>query len=315
MKLKTLLKFVSLIKLLLIISLFTPVFLTTSCSSSAAAEKKKSKKSAEAEEDSEEKSDEEKDDKEEDSEEKSEKKDKSEKEDKKADKKKADKEDPSEDKDEDSAEKDNKKTTKKTEVKKAEEKGPSGEEIWADLMAGNKRFVSGKHTGGNLTAMRASLVSGQKPKTIILGCADSRVPPELLFDKNLGELFVVRDAGNIADKLALGSIEYAIEHLHAKVLIVLGHESCGAVNAALSGEEMPTKNLQAIVDKIKPAFENSKDCPIGTKINMTCVKENVEQSAKDVLLNSAFIKKAEKEGLMIIKAVYSLETGEVTRLE
>jgi carbonic anhydrase len=81
----------------------------------------------------------------------------------------------------------------------------------------------------------------------------------LLFDKNLGELFVVRDAGNIADKLALGSIEYAIEHLHAKVLVILGHESCGAVAASLSGEEMPTKNLQAIVDKISPAFENSKE--------------------------------------------------------
>lgn len=310
MKLKTLLKFVSLIKLLLIISLFTPVFLTTSCSSSnAATEKKKSKKSAEAEEDSEEKSDEEKDEKKEESE------DNSEKEDKKADKKKADKEESSEEKDDHSAEKDDKKGTKKAEVKKAEEKGPSGEEIWSDLMAGNKRFVSGKHTSGNLTAMRASLVSGQKPKAIILGCADSRVPPELLFDKNLGELFVVRDAGNIADKLALGSIEYALEHLHAKILIILGHESCGAVNAALSGEEMPTKNLQAIVDKIKPAFENSKDCPIGTKINMTCVKENVEQSAKDVLSNSSVIKKAEKEGMLVIKAVYSLETGEVTRLE
>jgi carbonic anhydrase len=309
MKLKNLFKLVSLIKLLLIISLFTPVFLTTSCGSSAAAEKKKSKKSAEAEEDSEEKSDEEKDEKKEDSEEKSEK------EDKKADKKKADKEDSSEDKDDHSAEKDDKKATKKAEVKKAEEKGPSGEEIWADLMAGNKRFVSGKHTSGNLTAMRASLVSGQKPKAIILGCADSRVPPELLFDKNLGELFVIRDAGNIADKLALGSIEYALEHLHAKILVILGHESCGAVNAALSGEEMPTKNLQAIVDKIKPAFEDSKDCPIGTKINMTCVKENVEQSAKDILSNSAVIKKAEKEGMTVIKAVYSLETGEVTRLE
>lgn len=306
MKLKNLLKFVSLIKLLLIISLFTPVFLTTSCSSSnAATEKKKSKKSAEAEEDSEEKSDEEKDESEE----------KPEKEDKKADKKKADKEESSEDKNDHSAEKDDKKATKKAEVKKAQEKGPSGEEVWTELMAGNKRFVSGKHTSGNLSAMRASLVSGQKPKAIILGCADSRVPPELLFDKNLGELFVVRDAGNIADKLALGSIEYAIEHLQAKVLIILGHESCGAVNAALSGEEMPTKNLQAIVDKIKPAFENSQDCPIGTKINMTCVKENVEQSAKDVLANSAVIKKAEKEGMTVIKAVYSLETGEVIRLE
>lgn len=290
MKLINLLKFVSLIKILLIVSLFTPVLLTGCGSSSAATEKKKSKKAAAEEEESEESEESEKEEK---------------KEEKSDDKKKEKKEEESDDKKDD----------KKAEHKKPEEKGPSGEEVWADLMKGNERFVAGKHTAGNLASMRKGLVAGQKPKVMILGCADSRVPPELLFDKNLGELFVIRDAGNIADKLALGSIEYAIEHLHAKVLVILGHESCGAVNAALSGEKMPTKNLQAIVDKISPAFENSKECPIGSKISMACVKENVRQSANDVSLNSAVIKEAEKEGLTIIKAVYSLETGEVTRLD
>lgn len=300
MKLTNLLKLVSLLKILLIISLFTPVLLTTGCgSSSAAADKKKSKKSDDSHEEESEEKEDKADRKDEESEEKSEESEG--KEDKKKDKK-----------DEHADEKEDK---KKDEHAKEEEKSPSGEEIWADLMQGNKRFVSGKHTSGNLASMRKGLVSGQKPKVMILGCADSRVPPELLFDKNLGELFVIRDAGNIADKLALGSIEYAIEHLHAKVLVILGHESCGAVAASLSGEEMPTKNLQAIVDKIKPAFEDSKECPVGSKISMDCVKENVHQSAKDVLSNSSIIKKATKEGLTVIKAVYSLETGEVTRLD
>lgn len=294
MKLTNLLKLVSLLKILLIISLFTPVLLTTGCgSSSASTDKKKSKKSDDSHEEESEEKDETKD---EESEEKSEEKE---------DKKKSKKDDHT----------DEKEDKKKDDHAKEEENGPSSEEIWTDLMQGNKRFVSGKHTSGNLASMRKGLVSGQKPKVIILGCADSRVPPELLFDKNLGELFVIRDAGNIADKLALGSIEYAIEHLHAKVLVILGHESCGAVAASLSDEEMPTKNLQAIVDKIKPAFENSKECPIGSKNSMACVKENVHQSAKDVLSNSAIIKKATKEGLTVIKAVYSLETGEVTRLD
>lgn len=309
MKLKNLLKIASLIKILLVVSLFTPVLLTGCGSSSAATEKKKSKKSAEAEEESEESSkekeegDKEKSEKhEEESEEKSDDKSDDKKDDKKKDKK-------------DDEHSDDKKDSKKTGQKKPEEKGLSGEEIWADLMKGNQRFVAGKHSSGNLASVRKSLVKGQQPKVMILGCADSRVPPELLFDKNLGELFVIRDAGNIADKLALGSIEYAIEHLHAKVLVILGHESCGAVNAALSGEEMPTKNLQAIVDKISPAFKDSKECPIGSKISMACVKENVQQSATDVLLNSAVIKKAAKEELTVIKAVYSLETGEVMRLD
>lgn len=297
MKLKNLLKLVSLIKILLVVSLFTPVLLTGCGSSSAATEKKKSKKSDDSHE-------EESDEKEEGDKEKSEKHEKEGEEE--SDDKKKDK------KDEHS---DDKKDSKKAEHKKSDEKGPSGEEIWADLMKGNQRFVAGKHTNGNLASMRKGLVKGQQPKVMILGCADSRVPPELLFDKNLGELFVIRDAGNIADKFALGSIEYAIEHLHAKVLVILGHESCGAVAAALSGEKMPTKNLQAIVDKISPAFENSKECPMGSKISMACVKENVQQSAGDVLLNSAVIKKAAKDEITVIKAVYSLETGEVTRLD
>lgn len=190
------------------------------------------------------------------------------------------------------------------------------DEIWAKLSAGNKRFMAGKHTTVNYAAARKSLVKGQQPEVIVLGCADSRVPPEFVFDKNLGELFVVRDAGNIPDKVSLGSIEYAVEHLHAKALLILGHESCGAVAAAVSGKEMPTPNLSAIVDTISPAFEGSKTCVIGKDVNMSCVELNVQQSSKDVVSRSPILKKAVAEGhLAIIRAVYKMESGEVVRLD
>lgn len=207
--------------------------------------------------------------------------------------------------------KDEKKTVKPSE----KDKKISAELIWSELIKGNKRFMAGKHTTVNYTSMRQQLVKGQHPQAIILGCADSRVPPEFVFDKNLGELFVVREAGNIADEVTLGSIEYAIEHLHSKILIVLGHESCGAVAAAVSGEKMPTANLREIVESISPAFTDSKTCLIGGESNLSCVELNVRQSSKDVLMKSTIIKKAVEEGeLTIISAVYRMATGEVVRL-
>ncbi|CAN5432147.1 hypothetical protein BH10ACI2_BH10ACI2_13680 [soil metagenome] len=192
----------------------------------------------------------------------------------------------------------------------------SADAAWSELIRGNKRFMSGKHTGVNYSSARLSLLKSQHPDTIVLGCADSRVPPEFVFDKNLGDLFVVRDAGNIPDKLTLGSIEYAVEHLHARVLVVLGHESCGAVAAAVSGEKMPSANLSAIVDSISPSFNGSKSCIIGGDSNLSCVELNVKQSAKDILAKSAILKKAVDEGrLVLIRAVYKMGTGEVVRLD
>lgn len=210
-----------------------------------------------------------------------------------------------------------KKSDKKPDLKTSEkDQKTESAAIWTDLMNGNKRFMAGKHTAVNYSAARVSLAKGQKPLTIVLGCADSRVPPEFVFDKNLGELFVVRDAGNIADEVSLGSIEYAVEHLHAKVLVILGHESCSAVAATVSGEKMPTKNLRAIVESIAPAFEDSKSCVIGGKINLSCVELNVKHSSENVVEKSPIIKEAVEKGeLTIIRAVYKLETGEVVRLD
>jgi carbonic anhydrase len=189
------------------------------------------------------------------------------------------------------------------------------EQIWADLMAGNKRFVAGKMKVRDFAAARHELVSGQHPKTVVLTCSDSRVPPELLFDKGLGELFVVRSAGNIADAVGRGSIEYAVEHLGSSVLVVLGHEKCGAVTAACSQSKMPTENLQAIVDQISPAVARAGSYAKSDELIDAAIRENVDQSAKDILAHSEVLRHALKEGkLTIFEAVYKLDTGEVARL-
>jgi carbonic anhydrase len=192
----------------------------------------------------------------------------------------------------------------------------SANEVWARLMAGNARFVSGKTQSHDVVALRRKLSSSQSPNAIILSCSDSRVGPELIFDQSLGDLFVVRTAGNIADPVALGSIEYAVEHLHSSLLVVLGHQKCGAVKAACSSEKMPSANLQAIVDKIDPAVALAKSHAKADGLIEAAIKENVHQSAKDVLANSAILREAVDSGkLRIVEAEYELDTGKVSRLD
>jgi carbonic anhydrase len=191
---------------------------------------------------------------------------------------------------------------------------PSADRVWSDLMTGNKRFVAGKQHGYNVVALRHKLTSGQQPNVIILSCSDSRVSPELVFDQSLGDLFVVRTAGNVADPVALGSIEYAIDHIHSPLLVVLGHQQCGAVAAACSGDKMPTTNLEAIVDKISPAVTKAKGAKPDDLIEAV-VKENVHQSANDLVANSSIVREAVRAGkLTIVEAEYRLESGEVVRL-
>jgi carbonic anhydrase len=183
-------------------------------------------------------------------------------------------------------------------------------------MAGNARFVSGKTRSHDVVALRRKLSSSQSPNAIILSCSDSRVGPELIFDQSLGDLFVVRTAGNVADPVALGSMEYAVEHLHSSLLVVLGHQKCGAVNAACSGEKMPSANLQAIVDKIDPAVALANSHAKADDLVEAAIKENVHQSAKDVLANSAILREAVDSGkLRVVEAEYELDTGKVSRLD
>lgn len=184
---------------------------------------------------------------------------------------------------------------------------------WHDLLAGNERFVAEHPLARPLTRERAQLAQEQHPRTVVLGCADSRVSPELVFDQSLGDLFVVRTAGNIVDPIALGSLEYAVEHLHAKLLVVLGHTDCGAVRAAAASDDMPSAYLQAIVDRIRPTVQRLAPCFEGEELIGRSVIANARQSAQDVLTNSALLRTAESKGrLKVVSAIYDVHSGVVT---
>lgn len=188
------------------------------------------------------------------------------------------------------------------------------ERIWADLMEGNKRFQAGRPAHRELVQRRAELTGGQQPQVIVLTCSDSRVCPSLIFDKNLGDLFVIRTAGNVADPVAMGSIEFAAEYLDSPVLVILGHENCGAV-AAASAAAVPTPNLESIVSRIRPAIEETKGRAEGDEVLRLAEQANVKRSAADILRHSTLLqRKVEAGKLTVIKALYRMGTGQVARL-
>jgi carbonic anhydrase len=191
----------------------------------------------------------------------------------------------------------------------------SADQIWRDLAAGNKRFVDGRIHSQNYIVQRKQLAKSQHPRTAVLSCSDSRVPPEILFDQGLGDLFVVRTAGNSADAIGVGSLEYAVEHLGTTVIVVLGHQSCGAVAAACSGEKAPSANLEAVVSPVAPSCAVAKEQKKGGDVIDFAVHDHVHRVAQDLLAKSAILKHAFDEGhLTIIEAYYSLDQGTVTRL-
>jgi len=186
------------------------------------------------------------------------------------------------------------------------------ENVVQRLKEGNARFVK-DHLDGNLqdSSRRESLTSGQDPYAIILSCADSRVVPELAFDTGLGELFVVRVAGNVANSSSIASIEYAVAHIGSKVIVVLGHESCGAVTAAVSGGDNGY-NLNHLLSHITPALAASEE---GASVN-DIVKKNAALNARDLVGRSSIISNAVEAGnLKILPAYYNLATGKVDFLD
>lgn len=190
------------------------------------------------------------------------------------------------------------------------------EQLTSQLLAGNGRFVNGKLSRKNYQQERAQLTKSQHPYAMILSCSDSRVPPELLFDESLGRLFIIRTAGNVIDSVALGSIEYAAEHLHVHLLIVLGHEECGAVKATIAGGEVPP-NIGSLVWRVKPAVDRVKEKhPSESILVNACVEENVRQQLDQSLKQSTVVQELVEKGELTIKgAVYSLETGVVRLCE
>jgi carbonic anhydrase len=184
----------------------------------------------------------------------------------------------------------------------------------ARLMEGNRRYShhKAKHPDESLSR-RMELEATQHPFAVILGCADSRVPPELLFDQGLGDLFVIRVAGNIVDDAILGSIEYAVEHLGTRLILVLGHEKCGAVTAAVEGGAA-AGHLPALVEAIRPAVAATADMS-GDKVH-NCVLENARRVARQVRQSEPVLKEAgDRKGLKVVAADYALDTGAVTLLD
>jgi carbonic anhydrase len=189
----------------------------------------------------------------------------------------------------------------------------SSDQVWNDLAAGNQRFVTGKTAPHDFPSQRKALTKTQHPQVAVLSCSDSRVPPELVFDTGLGELFVVRSAGEDEDPLSLGSLEYAIEHLGSTVIVVLGHQSCGAVTAACSGGKSESVNLDAVLTPI--AASCAKMDPKKPDTLDLAVRDHVHRVAQELLAKSGLLRKAFDEGkLTIMEAYYSLDTGEVTKL-
>lgn len=176
------------------------------------------------------------------------------------------------------------------------------------LKEGNERFVSDKLDGKlQNSGRREELVAGQQPHSIILSCADSRVVPELVFDSGLGELFVVRVAGNVANSSSLASIEYAVAHCGSKVVVVMGHQSCGAVTAAKSGGDNGY-SLNHLLSHITPAISASADDATVNDI----VKVNADLNAKELYNRSSIIRSAVDKGTVkIVSAYYNLDSGKV----
>lgn len=176
------------------------------------------------------------------------------------------------------------------------------------LKDGNKRFVEGNpETSVQGNDAREELTGGQNPYAIILSCADSRVVPELAFDTGLGEIFIIRVAGNVANVSSIASIEYAVANLGTKLIVVMGHQSCGAVGAAIAGGDAGP-NLNKLVAYITPTVEK-----LGAEADMDdIIKENANNSVETLLRNSKIISDAVASGeVQIVSAYYSLATGEV----
>jgi carbonic anhydrase len=190
--------------------------------------------------------------------------------------------------------------------------GSGGQNSWQKLVDGNLRFVSGNVLHPNQSMARVDETAhGQKPFAIVVSCSDSRVPPEVLFDQGIGDLFVIRTAGEVVTEVELGSIEYAVEHLGAAYLVVLGHKKCGAVEATLKGGDLPA-NIEAIAAQIRPAVEAARFFKGDLLDN--AVRENTKTVMAKIQGTPA-LAQAMREGKLNLKAAYyDIDTGKVAAL-
>jgi carbonic anhydrase len=189
------------------------------------------------------------------------------------------------------------------------------------LRVGNHRFASGMGNvdGPSNRTRRAELVTGQQPFAIVLGCSDSRVPAEIVFDQGLGDLFVIRVAGNVVAPSQVGSVEFAAERFGTRLVVVLGHSQCGAVLATLEELRRPnenqSRNLRSIVDRIRPSVEGLLATALGMDPDALvheAVRANVRVSANQLRHGSEVLERLiDHDGLLVVGAEYSLESGMV----
>ena len=185
----------------------------------------------------------------------------------------------------------------------------------AKLKEGNGRYASGKlQHPGQTTERRAELTKDQHPFAVIVSCSDSRVPPEIVFDQGLGDLFIVRVAGNVINDEGLGSVEYSVDHLGTRLILVLGHQSCGAVKAAretIAAKGKAPGHIQSLVTAIKPAVEATAKDDLETTI-----KANVKHVVDTLRASTPILKaKVDSGDVKVIGGYYSLDTGAVTFLD
>lgn len=200
----------------------------------------------------------------------------------------------------------------------------SARDALARLQAGNLRFTTNVRAGEPVLhqARRAELTESQEPFAIILGCADSRVPAEIVFDQGLGDLFVIRVAGNIVAPSLVGSVEFAAERFHTRLVVVLGHSQCGVILSTIEELRHPSpssahsRNLRAIVDRVRPAVETLLHTPLADDhdaLVAEAVRANIRASANHLRHGSEILEQLIRdEGLLVVGAEYSLETGVVT---
>jgi carbonic anhydrase len=189
------------------------------------------------------------------------------------------------------------------------------------LREGNRRFVSGVRSLDTLMsqAWRSESIGVQEPFAVILGCSDSRAPVEIIFDQGLGDLFVIRVAGNIVAPSQIGSVEFAAERFGTRLVVVLGHTRCGAVQATLEDLQQPgerqSKNLSSIVDRIRPSVEGLLATELRhdrDALALHAVRANVQASANHLRHGSEILERLiQTDGLLVVAAEYSLETGVV----
>ena len=196
-------------------------------------------------------------------------------------------------------------------IQNQDEAAVSGDRALQKLIDGNNRYVSAKTAHPNQSPdRRAEVLKGQHPFAIIVGCSDSRVPPEIIFDQGMGDLFVVRLAGHVLSAEATGSIEYAVEHLGTRLIMVLGHDKCGAVTAAVKGGDAPG-HIGSIVKAIVPAVKKAKNLPGDLLEN--AIRENVAMVVEQLKYSAPLLKELVENGaLKIVGAHYHLDDGKVS---